>query len=153
QGLFVAVRAGQLALEKKEEKALVLHTRPTINDGHPVNFFVVGRFYIRAEQELLDGITKTDLVAILQNIGRDLLLVDEGPIGRAKVSYHPAALRVLMNFGVTPGYRVARDHQVGFLAAPDRVPLARQLNAPPNIRPRRMEENQTGGTNRDRFLF
>ena len=61
---LVAARADDLALEGLEQVALVVDLRETIDDGHPVDLFVVLRLDVGAGEELEDGRADLDAVAV-----------------------------------------------------------------------------------------
>ena len=79
-----------LSLQRLEEVALIVDLRQTIDDGHPINFFVVLGFGVRARQVLenggsdFDAIVRTELRLVF-----DLRFVDVGAVRRALVYGKP----------------------------------------------------------------
>ena len=61
---LVTPRAHDLLLERLEQVPLHVHLRETIDDGHPVDLFVVLRLDVLPGQELEDGRADLDAVAV-----------------------------------------------------------------------------------------
>ena len=66
----VAARADDLLLERLEQVALHVRLRETIDDGHPVDLFVVLRLDVLPGEELEDGRADLDAVAVRQSDAR-----------------------------------------------------------------------------------
>ena len=93
---FVALAADDLAFECFVEVALVVDLRETIDDGHPVDFFVVLSFDVRAGEVLENRRANLDTVAIFQdNLARDLLVVAVGAVGAPIIDEHPCVTLLL----------------------------------------------------------
>ena len=93
--------------------------RETIDDGHPVNLFVVLALDVGAGQELEDGRAELDAIAVgKRHLPRHLLVVDVGAVGRAVVDHEPA-LAALLEVSVPSRNRIAVENDVIVGAAAD----------------------------------
>ncbi len=106
-----------------------MHLRQTIDDGHPVDLFVVLRLDVLTGQEFEDRGADLDAVAVTQlGVARDLLVVDVGAVGRAVVDAVPGG-RALLEVRVTARDAVAFEHDV-VLGAPADADGARVEHEP-----------------------
>ena len=127
----VAPRAHELLVERLEQVALHVHLRETIDDGHPVNLFVVLRFHVLPGEELEDGRADLDAVAVAEvRFAHDLLVVDVRAVGRAVVDAPPGAAP-LLEVRVPARDAVALEHDVVLGAAADADRARVEHEAPP----------------------
>ncbi len=133
----VAARAHELLVEGLEQVPLDVHLRQTIDDGHPVDLFVVLRLDVLPAQELEDGGADLDAVAVAEaRLAHDLLVVDVRAVGRPVVDAPPGAA-ALLEVRVPARDAVALEDDVVLGAAPDadgagveHEPAARGASAP-----------------------
>ena len=92
----MAAALHHLLVERLEEEALHVHLGETIDDGHPVDFFVVLGLDVLPRQVLEDRGTDLDAVAVAEpGFALDLLVVHVRAVRRAVVDAPPRAAPLL----------------------------------------------------------
>src|SRR5262249_26128952 len=100
-------RAENLAFERLVEVTLVMDLRETIDDGHPVDLFVVLALDVGAGEVLEDGGAELHAIAVRQSdLTSNLLVVHVRAVRRSVVDDEPA-FASLFEMRVTARDRVA----------------------------------------------
>ena len=90
QFAFVSSTANEFSFERFVQVTLVVDLGETIDDGHPINFFVVLRFDVGAREILEDRRANLHAIAVFQdNLARDLFVVAVGAVGAAIIDDDP----------------------------------------------------------------
>ena len=116
----VAARADDLFLERLEQVALHVRLRETVDDRHPVDFFVVLRFDVLAGEVLEDRRADLDAVAVRRACARarSARRCTYVPLVEPSSTAPPVAA-ALLEVGVPARDRVAFEDDVVFAAATD----------------------------------
>src|SRR5580700_10666987 len=105
-------RADDLLLECLEQIALHVRLRETVDDGHPVDLFVVLRLHVLSGEILEDGRPHLDPIAVRERLlASDLLVVDVGTVGRTVVHGEPDR-GALLEVRVAARHRIAVENDV-----------------------------------------
>src|SRR5262249_53859749 len=108
----VPARANDLLFEGLEQVALHMRLRETVDDGHPIDFFVVLRLDVGAREVLEDRRSDLDTITIGQpELAADLFVIYVSTVGGAVVD-RPPDTAPLLEMRMTARHAVAFEHDV-----------------------------------------
>ena len=81
----IAAGAGQLAVEKLEEVALVVDVGQGVDDGQAIDFLVILALDVAAREEAIDAVADAQIIAVLELVHRGRHVVDEGAVGALQI--------------------------------------------------------------------
>src|SRR5262249_41709709 len=82
----VARRTEEFAFQELEQVAFIVNLRQCVDDGEPVDLFVVFRLNVAAGEKSIDAVSNAEVIAVVnEHSAEDGTIVDEGSIGAHEI--------------------------------------------------------------------